>query len=76
MGLVCQYSRKWGEEHFEAHVRKYGESTAGEQWDVQQGKDTWYEKHAHYGWDEVSNTDNQRIFVEPGTPASFSILIG
>lgn len=54
VGDGWQYSRTWGEVTIgEGNVRKFGQSTSGEHWDVVHHEDSWYEKYPHYGFDEV-----------------------
>jgi hypothetical protein len=61
---VLQYSRTWGEETLgEGSVRKFGQSSAGEHWDVTQHEDSWYEKHPHYGFEEAVRQSNELLTV-------------
>lgn len=54
VGDGWQYSRTWGEDTIgEGNVRKFGQSSSGEHWDVVHHEDSWYEKYPHYGFDEV-----------------------
>ncbi|KAK9830975.1 hypothetical protein WJX81_004457 [Elliptochloris bilobata] len=46
-----RYQRWWGEDHFgNGWVRKHGHSTTGEQWDVSEQMDTYYNPYPHFGY--------------------------
>lgn len=47
-----RYHRWWNEEHAgDGAVRKYGNSTSGEHWDVWEHMDTYYNPVPHFGYD-------------------------
>lgn len=49
-----EYHRWWGETHFgNGQVQKYGHSTEGEQWDVTEPMDTYYNPIPHFGYAEA-----------------------
>ncbi|KAK3249697.1 hypothetical protein CYMTET_40889 [Cymbomonas tetramitiformis] len=59
-----QWNRTWGEEHNgDGEVHKFGQSSDGEHWDTVEHMDTWYESHAHYGWDEAIRQSNELLAV-------------
>ena len=52
LGDHHKYQRWWGESHIgDGNVRKYGNSTTGEHWDVVEQMDTYYNPIPHFGYD-------------------------
>eukprot|EP00891_Asterochloris_glomerata_P008296 jgi/Astpho2/8296/Aster-01375 len=55
-----RFQRWWGENHFgNGWVQKYGNSTAGEQWDVSEAMDTYYNPIPVGGYDWAVNHSPQ-----------------
>ena len=58
------YSRKWGEDHHgNGGVRKWGNATDGQAWDVESQEDTWYEGHSNFGWHDALRHSPQLLNV-------------
>ena len=58
------YSRKWGEDHHgNGVVRKWGNSTDGQSWDVHSNEDSWFEGHSNFGWEDALRHSPQLLNV-------------
>ncbi len=66
-GGAGNYSRKWSEDHYgTGEVRKWGQASDGEGWDVTQREDTWYEGVANVSWNDAYTHSPQLLGGAPG----------
>ncbi|GAQ80062.1 hypothetical protein KFL_000450180 [Klebsormidium nitens] len=67
-----RWNRTWGERHDGSGlVQKFGRSSSGESWDIEQEENTYYDAQPHYGWAEAVANSLQLLAIEirPKPPA-------
>lgn len=63
-----RWSRKWGEEHNQGTVRKYGSSTAGEQWDLTVNQERFVTRKVQHTWRRIVNDSKQLMAIDNPLP--------